>query len=127
MSAIFKLSDTANSLVEEISKEAKPSKTTLDLAEEALIPQGIEIPKPELIFALDGIPLFTKKSLSVLKGKAKSGKTTCTTSELDAARECILFKFNRWRDRLRPFCSNEAELEAKVVEAVSSTSKEWRG
>lgn len=69
------LSETATQLIEDINST---SKTLIELAEEALIPQGIEIPKPELIFALDGIPLLTKKSLSTLIGKAKSGKTTCS-------------------------------------------------
>lgn len=72
------LSDTAKLILDEIKSGIAENKTTLELAEEALIPQGVEIPKPELIFALDGIPLFTKKSLSTLKGKAKAGKTTCT-------------------------------------------------
>src|ERR1051325_2855835 len=72
------ISHTASILIDEINKAAIPSKTINDLADESLIPQGVEIPKPELIFALDGIPLFTKKSLSTLIGKAKSGKTTCT-------------------------------------------------
>lgn len=68
------LSETAKILVDEINSEAK---SIYDLADEALISQGIEIPKPEIVFALDTIPVFTKKSLSTLIGKAKSGKTTC--------------------------------------------------
>lgn len=43
-----------------------------------IIPQGIEVPKPESVFELSGIPVFTKKSISTLIGKAKSGKTTVT-------------------------------------------------
>lgn len=49
-----------------------------ELSEQALIPQGVEIPKPEVVFGMDGIPVFTKKSISTLIGKAKSGKTTCS-------------------------------------------------
>lgn len=43
-----------------------------------IIPQGIDIPKPESIFEISGIPVFTKKSISTLIGKAKVGKTTAT-------------------------------------------------
>lgn len=75
---IIPLTDNAALLVNEINAEAVPKKRIEDLADEAFIPQGIEIPKPELVFALDGIPVFTKKSISTLKGKAKAGKTTCT-------------------------------------------------
>lgn len=72
------LTDQAKVLVEDINNSAVLSKTLGDLADEALIPQGIEIPKPESVFCMDGIPVFTKKSLSTLIGRAKSGKTTCT-------------------------------------------------
>lgn len=72
------ISETAKLLIAEINEHAVPSKTISDLCDEALIPQGIDIPKPESVFSLDGIPVFTKKSLSTLTGKAKSGKTTCT-------------------------------------------------
>lgn len=43
-----------------------------------VIPQGVEYPKPDSVFELSGIPVFTKKSISTLIGKAKSGKTTAT-------------------------------------------------
>lgn len=43
-----------------------------------VIPQGVEYPKPDSVFELSGIPVFTKKSISTLIGKAKSGKTTVT-------------------------------------------------
>ena len=46
--------------------------------EESIVPQGVEIPKPDPIFTMSGIPIMTKKSLSLLKGQAKSGKTTVT-------------------------------------------------
>ncbi len=72
------LSENAKKLIDEVNSEADLIKTINDLAEEALIPQGIEIPKPETVFGMDGIPVFTKKSISTLIGKAKSGKTTCT-------------------------------------------------
>lgn len=46
--------------------------------EESIVPQGVDIPKPDPIFTMSGIPILTKKSLSLLKGQAKSGKTTVT-------------------------------------------------
>jgi hypothetical protein len=64
-------------LVDDINASAVESETIHDLIDKALIPQGIEIPKPETIFDMDGVPVFTKKSISTLIGKAKSGKTTC--------------------------------------------------
>lgn len=69
---------TADEIISDIQKGAIPSKTVADFAEEAYIPQGIEIPRPESVFIMDGISVFSKKSLSTLIGKAKSGKTTCT-------------------------------------------------
>lgn len=67
-------------LLEELREETpEPTKTIQDLIQDALVPQGVDIPKPELIFGLSDIPLFTKKSLSVLKGPAKVGKTTVTS------------------------------------------------
>ncbi|WP_069658624.1 AAA family ATPase [Arcticibacter eurypsychrophilus] len=41
-----------------------------------LIPQGIDIPMPVIVFAMLGIPMFTKKSFSVIIAKPKAGKTT---------------------------------------------------
>lgn len=73
---MIELSTPAKELIEGINQSE--AKSIYDLADEALIPQGIEIPKPEMVFAMDGIPVFTKKSISTLIGKAKSGKTTCT-------------------------------------------------
>lgn len=49
-----------------------------ELVRRHIIPQGVDIPKPESVFELSGIPVFTKKSISTLIGKAKSGKTTAT-------------------------------------------------
>lgn len=45
---------------------------------EHIIPQGVEYPKPDAVFEISGVPVFTKKSISTLIGKAKSGKTTVT-------------------------------------------------
>lgn len=74
-----KIPNTVVKLVDDINSSApEPTKTIDDLFNESLVPQGIEIPKPVTIFELEGIPVFTKKSLSTLKGKAKSGKTTVT-------------------------------------------------
>ena len=44
----------------------------------------------------------------------ESGETSCSGPELDVTR----FNFNRWCDRVRPFCSSESELEAKVFESL---------
>jgi len=66
-------------LINNIASSAKESKSLSDLIDEALIPQGVDIPKPESILELNGIPVFTKKSISTLVGKAKSGKTTVTS------------------------------------------------
>jgi KaiC/GvpD/RAD55 family RecA-like ATPase len=67
-------------LVKAISDSAPaPEKTLQDIIRESLIPQGIEVPKPEIVFGVNGIPIFTKKSISVLIGRAKSGKTTVTS------------------------------------------------
>lgn len=48
------------------------------IAASCLIPQGVEVPKPETVFDLEGIPVFTKKSISTVIAKAKAGKTTVT-------------------------------------------------
>lgn len=48
------------------------------IVEEAIVPQDVEIPKPDAVFSMNGVPIFTKKSISLLKGKAKAGKTTVT-------------------------------------------------
>ena len=67
------------SLIEDVNNSAPEPKDIQSLIKQALIPQGIEIPKPDLVFAINGIPLFTKKSISTLIGKAKAGKTTVTS------------------------------------------------
>lgn len=73
---------TADDIVKAIS-EGKPvnhkDEVSIDrIVEEAIVPQGVEIPKPDTVFAMNDVPVFTKKSISLLKGKAKSGKTTVT-------------------------------------------------
>lgn len=68
----------AQSIVDEINATTDIENSIHELAEQALIPQGIEIPKPEVVFGMDDIPVFTKKSISTLIGRAKSGKTTCS-------------------------------------------------
>lgn len=65
-------------LIDNINKEAEEVKSIQDFIKESLIPQGVEIPKPDLVFGINGIPVFTKKSISTLIGRAKSGKTTVT-------------------------------------------------
>lgn len=73
------MTNEAEKILAELEAETpSPSKTISDLISEALVPQGVEIPKPEIIFGIGDIPMFTKKSLSVLKGQAKAGKTTAT-------------------------------------------------
>lgn len=66
-------------LVKEINDSAPKEKDFAAMVSRALIPQGIEIPKPDLVFAINGITVFTKKSISTLIGKAKAGKTTVTS------------------------------------------------
>lgn len=66
----------AENFVQGNHQDASSEKTIFDLIDLALIPQGVEIPRPEIVFALDDIPIFTKKSISTLTGKAKAGKTT---------------------------------------------------
>lgn len=71
------LNPLADALIADVNSTAQQSETLHDIIDKALIPQGIEVPKPETVFDLDGISVFTKKSISTLIGKAKSGKTTC--------------------------------------------------
>jgi len=66
-------------LIDEVNNSAPVAKDIQSLIKQALIPQGIEIPKPDLVFSINGVPLFTKKSISTLIGKAKAGKTTVTS------------------------------------------------
>ena len=67
------------SLVDEINDSAPPVKSMEDLIRASLIPQGIKIPEPDTVFQINGITVFTKKSIGTLIGKAKSGKTTVTS------------------------------------------------
>lgn len=66
-------------LIDDINAEAEEQKSIEDLIRESLIPQGVKIPEPDLVFGINGVPVFTKKSISTLIGKAKSGKTTVTS------------------------------------------------
>lgn len=58
-----------------VDKTAAPTDWNA-IAAKHLIPQGINIPVPEVIFEVQGIPMLTKKSMSLLIAKAKAGKTT---------------------------------------------------
>lgn len=48
----------------------------LAIARECIVPQGVEIPAPETLFELNGIPIITKCELSLLIAKPKQGKST---------------------------------------------------
>lgn len=74
---------TPEQIAQEVNTQALETETTkvdvlMAKIEESIVPQGVEIPKPDPIFSLSGIPVMTKKSLSLLKGQAKAGKTTVT-------------------------------------------------
>ncbi|MCY4781691.1 AAA family ATPase [Sphingobacterium sp. UT-1RO-CII-1] len=71
--------DLVDSIRNEAVEQETTSSTPIDLVLKHIIPQGVEVPMPESIFELSGIPVFTKKSISTLIGKAKSGKTTATS------------------------------------------------
>jgi len=66
-------------LIAEVNASAPAEKSIQDLIRESLIPQGIEVPRPDTVFGLNGKQIFTKKSISTLTGKAKVGKTTVTS------------------------------------------------
>lgn len=66
-------------LINEVNASAPEERDIHNLIRKALIPQGVDIPKPDLVFAINGISIFTKKSISTLIGKAKAGKTTVTS------------------------------------------------
>lgn len=68
-----------DNLIKDINDSAPVQKTLQDTIRESLIPQGIAVPKPDVVFGINGIPIFTKRSISVLIGRAKSGKTTVTS------------------------------------------------
>lgn len=66
-------------LIAQIESEAPPeSKTIEDKVLQSIIPQGVSVPEPEVLFGINGIHILTKGSVSVLAGKAKAGKTTVT-------------------------------------------------
>lgn len=50
--------------------------TVKEIVAKSLVRQDINPPKPEVVFALNDMPIFTKKSLSMISGKAGKGKTT---------------------------------------------------
>lgn len=69
----------AEEILSQLAEETPSQSQTIDdIIDLAFVPQGVDIPEPELVFGIGDIPMFTKKSLSVLKGNAKSGKTTVT-------------------------------------------------
>jgi molybdopterin-guanine dinucleotide biosynthesis protein len=72
------MSDFTKQLINDIEASAPPVLSISDKIKASLIPQGIEVPKPDLVFGINGVPIFTKKSISTLIGKAKAGKTTVT-------------------------------------------------
>lgn len=77
------VNDIANGVEAEVMADIRQSEQKANerierAIEESIVPQGVEIPKPDPIFSLSGIPLLTKKSISLLKGQAKAGKTTVT-------------------------------------------------
>lgn len=55
-----------------------PENKWLQIAMQHIVSQYETPPEPEAIFSLNGIPVFTKKSLSTIIAKAKAGKTTVT-------------------------------------------------
>lgn len=75
---------TVDDIVKAISSDEPENKNKKEdisierIVEESIVPQGMDIPKPDSVFEMNGVPIFTKKSISLLKGKAKSGKTTVT-------------------------------------------------
>lgn len=69
----------ANDLINDINASAPEERDIHELIKKALVPQGVEIPKPDTVFSINGISVFTKKSISTLIGKAKAGKTTVTS------------------------------------------------
>ncbi|SMC52597.1 AAA family ATPase [Pedobacter nyackensis] len=66
-------------LIDDINAEAEEQKDIQTLIRGSLIPQGVKIPEPDVVFGVNGVPVFTKKSISTLIGRAKSGKTTVTS------------------------------------------------
>lgn len=70
--------DLIDDIQQEMHENAPANTSLLDQVLSYIIPQGTEVPKPDSVFELSGIPVLTKKSISTLSGKAKSGKTTVT-------------------------------------------------
>lgn len=68
------------SLIDEINAGAPPIEPSIqELILASIIPQGIDVPKPDVVFEINGLSVLTKKSISTLIGRAKSGKTTVTS------------------------------------------------
>lgn len=67
-----------SNLIEDINNSAPEVKSIEQLIRESLIPQGVKIPEPDTVFQINEVPIFTKKSIGTLIGRAKSGKTTVT-------------------------------------------------
>ena len=69
-------------------------KKYVDIAAAHLIPQGETIAPPEVVFEINNISLFTKKSISLIIAKAKAGKTTVTAwvmAQVLGARKRVLW------------------------------------
>lgn len=124
-------------IAEALSQPPVPQPPAIDVLQ-YVIPQGIVVPKPDSIFELSGIPLFTKKSISTLIGKAKSGKTTATAW---IVAQCIRGDLNvLWVDTEQgeyygsrtqhwilsiaglPQCSNLTYLDLKTLSPPDRTS-----
>jgi hypothetical protein len=64
-------------LVNEIQATApEVKKTAREILLESILTIDKPVPMPEAVFSLDDIPVFTRKSIGTIIGKAKSGKTT---------------------------------------------------
>ena len=64
--------------LQDLNETKEPENKWLQIAMAHLVPQDTIPPEPEAIFSFNGIPVFTKKSLSTIIAKAKAGKTTVT-------------------------------------------------
>lgn len=84
MSAQATPQDFMNDVDSLIQRETKAETSTVfelpltltQMADKYKIEQGCELQPPEIVFEMAGIPLLTKKSISLLIAKAKAGKTT---------------------------------------------------
>jgi len=77
--AVISKTDIKNEVQLQVLAPIDPDlKKYTDIAAAHLIPQGATIAPPEVVFEINGISLFTKKSISLIIAKAKAGKTTVT-------------------------------------------------